>query len=119
MIETEELLGLWRALGQSPEDWRLVGVIADYYEENGYADAGEFFRWVGKNKYFPFHQKSYRSDNFSWDWRDLGRRTVGNLPRRLWTMLKGHDGCGLTFKEYDTLAGAFTALFLVWKEDRL
>jgi hypothetical protein len=121
------------ALDENPGDLLTVQALADWYEENGEANAASCLRWLAVRERWPFRfQKeggpvtiaAARTWNDGWFWwavedpwtgYDWGHPEQCRLPQGLWDRLRhGFTHQPRVFKEYPTRRAAYETLFTAW-----
>lgn len=127
---SEELTGLYLALEEMPGDPVTLLVLADYYFEQGDADASACLHWVVAQGRRPFRfqrgiltmQSAAWTENWYWwaiddvSWgRNWGHPVECRLPPRLWRLLRhSFDYTPAVFKQYPTVREAYEVLLEAW-----
>jgi hypothetical protein len=124
------LAALYLGLDASPGDKVTLYALADWYEENGWADAAAAIRWTIRRGLFPFrysrdaglsvfreawHEGWYWWANDGPDGSEWGYPTSCCLPHGVWQRLAhGFAHPPSIFKEYPSQRDAYETLFDVW-----
>ncbi len=118
-----ECEGLWLTLEEHPEDWTLMLVLADWYEDHNQEGIAKFLRWARKQEHFPLYANSFqgRDPEMSWDWRILNhdheQQGPEDLPKTLWEKIQVDKGTASSyFKEFFSVKDAFLGLYAAWEK---
>ena len=109
---------LYEGLTQTPDDWQLRNVLADWYEEAGQQDVADCLRWMVQT-----HKRPYRSTSGAYHWFHAERVTTASdpesdLPESVYRNMSGPEGLERVFRNYDSLKAADEDFYGAWREAR-
>ncbi len=117
--QNEMYTSLRQAVDESPEDWAIRLVLADYCEEEGNLLEAEFWRWT-----YDYRWAAYPSVDhpgyWKW-WNAIGCKSASGsyLPVEIHRALEGYSTLSFidltVTKPYSSNAKADDALFAAWK----
>src|SRR5262249_61345683 len=77
-------------LVQTPEDWDLRRVVADWCEDNGHAGRADCLRWMSRLKKRPYRGSSGVASWFNADTIDTGLGDPeSDIPGAIYVLLEG------------------------------
>jgi uncharacterized protein (TIGR02996 family) len=105
-------------LVRAPDDWKLRGVLADWFEDNNHVAEAECLRWMIKNQKRPYHGSSPQASWFNAD-------TVGpglgdpesDVPGPVYELLAGGKVTA-NHRTFDDLKAAEEAFLAAWVKAR-
>lgn len=90
-LPEEVIAGWWRKLEETPRDFELVGVFADFLEDHDCAREVGAVRWLASERKWPYQQEDkwyWHSEGY--DWGDDGTE---DLVPQLWIDAGKLGGC--------------------------
>jgi uncharacterized protein (TIGR02996 family) len=106
------------ALCSEPNDWKLRGVLGDWYEDNNCPDEAACLRWMVEQHKRPYHGASR---NATWFNADKVRKGLGDpesdLPDALFRLLEGGKEIA-NHKRFPSARAAEEALLAAWRKAR-
>jgi hypothetical protein len=105
-------------LEKNPEDWKVRGVLADWYEDSGRADLAGCLRWMVNHKKRPYHGSS---KVFTWFNADTVEPGLGDpesdIPGAVYQLLSGGEESA-NHKAFPNLRAAEEAFQAAWSAAR-
>jgi hypothetical protein len=102
-------------LCRAPDDWKLRGVLADWFEDNNHAPEAECLYWMIKNKKRPYHGSSPQASWFNADKVGPGLGDPeSDVPGAVYDLLEGGKVTAnhRTFDDLKAAEEAFLAAFV-------
>jgi hypothetical protein len=99
-------------LSRAPEDWKLRGVVADWYEDNDRSEEAAALRWMIKNKKRPYHGSASSATWFNLDTVSAGLGDPeSDIPGAVFKHLEGGKAVAnhMTFPSLREAEEAFLA----------
>jgi hypothetical protein len=107
---------LYQELDQSPDDWLLRAILADWFEEAGQQCCADAVRWMVRA-----HKRPYHSTSDTYHWFNADRVTTtsdpdSDIPDAIYQLLQGREGLEQIFRDYDTLRQAEEDFYTAWQQ---
>ena len=113
MSTREQLL---EDLCREPEDWKLRGVLADWYDDNDQADPAACLRWMIRHKKRPYHGARQGATWFNANTVAPGLGDPeSDIPEELFRLLEGGKEVA-NHKSFPSLREAEEALLSAWAQ---
>jgi uncharacterized protein (TIGR02996 family) len=105
-------------LCRAPEDWKLRGVLADWFEDNNQTEAAACLRWMIRNQKRPYHGANRGATWFNADTVAPGLGDPeSDIPGDLFKLLEGGKEVA-NHKSFTALRDAEESILAAWARAR-